>query len=464
MKKLLLSIIFSILLISFSFAQTKIDTTNNISTYVTWWNVVKSKTTKIWKWLWFTTMFKKSILWTTNLYTGFYTRNWSGYNWQCSWASTVKITNWLPSYFSWNTIYKLSQWTYTIGSWIFLTGWCTVITSDWTAILSWNTANSWSIYIWSGYNIIRNIEINWIDTAKEWISIESWVNNNTIYNVSIYKANRWVYIPSYSRFNVIESCRIYNSVIWIFLATQVNDTFINNTLSFNNSQNWIFINGWTRNVINNSAMFNNSIYWFVIQSGTGNVLSNSYMYNNASNWIRLVAGNFVNSYVHFNNNSTTIIASNTGYWTIYQDTSFAVWLKTWTKNDSLVSLVGRNTGNLVVTSTIISWYILPYDSNWTPLFNMALWTWAATRWAKWFTWRITKLEYTWYIYNQITPVKFNQWLTGLENFMTYWLYSRVWEAIQIFKDLTWRVRKSYDSIVNKVYLKLRSSKFYINIK
>lgn len=358
------------------------------------------------------------------------------YTSQCISQTVVNLTWTIPSYLAPNTTYIIKEWTYNISSPILLTWSCIYLLWDWKVYLSWSNAN-WIIVSSNQYNIIWNLYMIW---ASNDMLLVTWTNNNAIIAVNIRWGNRWILVRN-SNYITIKDSNILSNIIWISLLT-VNYSYINNIKSFNNTQNWIFINPWTYNTISNSAFFNNTLYWYIVQAWSNNVLSNSNMFNNWSNWIRVVANNFLHKVKTLNNTNDTYISPTTWYDYIEtSSTSISPNVKYWSSLNPFVSSVWWSSW-YVVTWVVITWYntILPFDELWNPLYDVNTWI-TVRKWAKTFIWFPS--SYTiWtgvWLYNPITWVSFNVWLTWLINFnefitSTWSSPNQYWNVWTIIKD------------------------------
>lgn len=354
------------------------------------------------------------------LYSTFYTSNWSGYADQCTGALTniVTITGSIPEYFTGMTTYIFDEWTYDLLTWITLLEDCTVLQGSWEVELDWSWFNNVISITWSKYNIVEWLKLKWnIAWGYNWI-VCSYTNSNTFNDIEIINYNRWFYVFNCNNLT-LNNTKTYNWVIWFSLWGVSSYNYINNSISFNNSQHWFSINAWYLNVVNNSLIFNNKIYGFLIQVWTGNLLSNSIIFNNKSNWTRIIAWNYINESNIFNNVWNVILANSTWYGLIKAEVLLPVGLKFWLSTDNLVSEVWFDNWysitNIVVSEDEL---VLPYDENWTALFNIL------TGYSDWkdthpFTWFISRIDYGKNVQLQIQPVKYKSDLSKLEDTSSY---------------------------------------------
>jgi len=363
--------------------------------------------------------------------SGWYTSN-------CVSQNVVNLTWTIPTNPSPNTTYIISAWSYNITTPITITGSCVYMIWSWNVFLSWWA--SWTIISRSTYNIFWNLYINW--NLGDAIVV-TWTNNNAIIAVNVRNAWNWIYLQN-SNYITIKDSNILSNTTWILLRTSSNNYF-NNIKSFNNTH-WIYIRTWYYNTINNSSLFNNSTYWYVVRVWSGNVLSNSETFNNSSNWIRVTASNYLNNIYVLNNVGDTYSATTTWYWYIKTSaTSISPNVKYWSANDNYVKSVLWNTW-VLSTWVVITWYnsILPYDELWNPLYNVntGITDW---RWKKTFIgFPSSYTIWTWvWLYNPITWVSLNQWLTWLRYFNEF-IYSYI-----SFSSLYWDVWSIYKESISK---------------
>jgi hypothetical protein len=390
----------------------------------------------------------KQIFSQTNSY---YTSSWSWALNNCDSNNlTIDTTTFVPwniwaKTLTWNTIYKIPNWTYNLiwattanwhidfwwncialvwqsKAWVSLTA---AFTSGWNLFLIWiinmpsksnsiitNLRIDWSKAMPNRYgNWIKllgntnNISINNVNIYNNgwgWITFEVWTNTNTISNLETYNNNGdWIFL-NWSNNNNITGLKSYNNITGFEIRGNSTNNNIKNIEIFNNAYLWITLNSSSSNTFTNISSYNtysgnSSGEWIKLESGSNyNVFNNVHVLNNANWWLQLITNSNYNTFnnldIHNNWNVwITLNTSSNNYFNNSQIYSNFWWIY-------FISSSNSNTFNNISTYNNSSewiddsWWInnkyywnLKIFWNWFNTFWswLSAWTWSAIWWSNW---------------------------------------------------------------------------------
>lgn len=205
------------------------------------------------------------------------------FNWtkNISWALSL----------SWNTIYKIASWNYTLN-------WTTALADDWYITFWWDCI--WFIWAWTWTTkIISNFTWWWIKTTAWifWVRWEVWTKTNiiiswiTIEN-STWATNRynfWIYGDDKISNITLKDIEVYNSSgYWISLDDSANYNLLSNIKSYNNLGYWVWVTYKSKNnILKNITTYWNSLWWIVVDDSGNNNLENILSYSNTNHGLYL---------------------------------------------------------------------------------------------------------------------------------------------------------------------------------
>ncbi len=224
---------------------------------------------------------------------------------------------------SWNTIYKITPWDYTLN-------W-TTSTTAWYITFWWDCI--WFIWAWTWTTkFISNFTWWWVQTTAWifWVRWEAWTKTNiiiswiTIENSTwaINRYNFWIYGDDKISNITLKDIDVYNSRgYWINLDDSANYNLLSNIKSYNNLGYWIWI---THNSSNNKlknivTYWSTNSWWLVIDwNSNNNFLENIISYSNTNHGLYL---------------ETTSTWNTISWATLYSNTKHGLYVNTNSSNN-----------------------------------------------------------------------------------------------------------------------------------